>query len=169
MMGGTMTQNELCPCCSEKPFQSCCAPILAGKAKAKTAEDLLRARYTAFAKGEIDFIMKTHHSKTSGEVKREEIEDWSKNSKWLGLKVVQTEAGQATDDKATIVFCAQYEAEGKKKDHWEKSLFEKENGDWKFLDARGISGTYKRAEPKVGRNDPCPCGSGKKLKKCCGA
>ncbi|THB69038.1 MAG: preprotein translocase subunit SecA [Desulfovibrio sp.] len=27
----------------------------------------------------------------------------------------------------------------------------------------------KRAEPKVGRNDPCPCGSGKKFKKCCGA
>ena len=24
------------------------------------------------------------------------------------------------------------------------------------------------AEPKVGRNDPCPCGSGKKFKKCCG-
>ena len=27
---------------------------------------------------------------------------------------------------------------------------------------------YKRAEPKVGRNDPCPCHSGKKYKKCCG-
>ena len=28
--------------------------------------------------------------------------------------------------------------------------------------------TFKREEPKVGRNDPCPCGSGKKYKKCCG-
>jgi hypothetical protein len=27
----------------------------------------------------------------------------------------------------------------------------------------------KRDEPKVGRNDPCPCGSGKKYKKCHGA
>ena len=26
----------------------------------------------------------------------------------------------------------------------------------------------KRAAPKVGRNDPCPCGSGKKYKQCCG-
>jgi len=26
----------------------------------------------------------------------------------------------------------------------------------------------KRVEPKIGRNDPCPCGSGKKYKKCCG-
>lgn len=29
--------------------------------------------------------------------------------------------------------------------------------------------TYRREKPKVGRNDPCPCGSGKKYKKCCGA
>jgi uncharacterized protein len=29
--------------------------------------------------------------------------------------------------------------------------------------------TVKRDEPKVGRNDDCPCGSGKKYKKCCGA
>ncbi|MCL1985864.1 MAG: preprotein translocase subunit SecA [Betaproteobacteria bacterium] len=31
------------------------------------------------------------------------------------------------------------------------------------------SATSVRAEPKLGRNDPCPCGSGKKYKKCCGA
>ena len=31
-----------------------------------------------------------------------------------------------------------------------------------------IHGTYKRIGPKIGRNDPCPCGSGKKYKKCCG-
>jgi len=29
-------------------------------------------------------------------------------------------------------------------------------------------GTYRRETPKVGRNDPCPCGSGKKYKQCCG-
>ncbi len=28
---------------------------------------------------------------------------------------------------------------------------------------------YERADPKVGRNDPCPCGSGKKYKRCCGS
>jgi preprotein translocase subunit SecA len=36
-------------------------------------------------------------------------------------------------------------------------------------EAKGSSTvTYHREEPKVGRNDPCPCGSGKKYKKCCG-
>lgn len=28
--------------------------------------------------------------------------------------------------------------------------------------------TYRREAPRIGRNDPCPCGSGKKYKKCCG-
>jgi preprotein translocase subunit SecA len=32
----------------------------------------------------------------------------------------------------------------------------------------GVAHTVRRAAPKVGRNDPCPCGSGKKYKKCCG-
>jgi preprotein translocase subunit SecA len=35
-------------------------------------------------------------------------------------------------------------------------------------EAAGRSAPYKRESPKVGRNDPCPCGSGKKYKKCCG-
>ncbi len=35
--------------------------------------------------------------------------------------------------------------------------------------APGPGRTVKRSTAKVGRNDPCPCGSGKKYKKCCGA
>ncbi|MAE62561.1 MAG: hypothetical protein CMJ49_14535 [Planctomycetaceae bacterium] len=33
---------------------------------------------------------------------------------------------------------------------------------------RAVTQTIKRNQPKVGRNDPCPCGSGKKFKQCCG-
>ena len=151
-------------------MRCCCLPMIEGKKKAVTAEELLRSRYTAFTRGDVDYVLKTHHSKTRNDVKREEIEDWSKNSEWLGLKIVQKEAGEATDETGTIVFCAGYKSDGKVNEHWEQSLFEKENGDWRFLDARGVQvGPYKRTEPKVGRNDPCPCGSGKKNKKCCAA
>jgi hypothetical protein len=34
--------------------------------------------------------------------------------------------------------------------------------------ARGAARPIVREEPKVGRNAPCPCGSGRKYKKCCG-
>jgi SEC-C motif-containing protein len=169
--------KELCSCGSQAELQNCCLPFIEGKKKAVTAEDLLRSRYTAFTRGDVDYILQTHHSKTRSEVKREEIEEWSKSSEWLGLKIVQKEAGEAKDETGTIVFCAAYrtadpdkKAPGKLEEHWEQSLFEKENGEWRFLDARGVQvGPYRREAPKVGRNDPCPCGSGKKHKKCCAA
>lgn len=36
------------------------------------------------------------------------------------------------------------------------------------VDEADEDSTFKRGQPKVGRNDPCPCGSGKKYKQCCG-
>jgi hypothetical protein len=36
------------------------------------------------------------------------------------------------------------------------------------LNPAAVSSPIKRATPKTGRNEPCPCGSGKKYKKCCG-
>jgi SEC-C motif-containing protein len=165
-----MSDTNFCPCGSQIDLKSCCLPFIQGSKQASTSEELLRSRYTAFTRGDVDFIMSSHHSRTLAEVKREEIEEWSKNSEWLGLKVVQVEAGRKEDEQGTIVFGAQYRAEGKLHDHWEKSFFEKENGQWKFLDAQGVQvGPVRRTEPKVGRNDPCTCGSGKKYKKCCGA
>ncbi len=148
----------------------CCLPLIQQSKLADTAETLLRARYTAFTQGEVDFILSTHHSRTLKDTSREEVEEWSKGSEWLGLKIVQIDAGQKKDEKGTILFSAKYSAEGKTHEHWEKSFFEKEKGQWKFLDAQGIQiGTLRRTEPKIGRNAPCSCGSGKKYKKCCSA
>jgi len=39
---------------------------------------------------------------------------------------------------------------------------------YSFWKAKGTSPTFRRDVEKVGRNDPCPCGSGKKFKQCCG-
>ena len=40
---------------------------------------------------------------------------------------------------------------------------------YRFWAAKRGTRTIRREEPKIGRNDPCPCGSGKKHKQCCGA
>jgi uncharacterized protein YecA (UPF0149 family) len=45
--------------------------------------------------------------------------------------------------------------------------YNKEKQDKKFGRIDQSEETYVREEPKIGRNDPCPCGSGKKYKKCC--
>jgi preprotein translocase subunit SecA len=44
-----------------------------------------------------------------------------------------------------------------------------EESDEDFGDDDYYPETYVRSEPKIGRNEPCPCGSGKKYKRCCGA
>ncbi len=166
-----MSVTNLCPCGSEKDLKICCLPLIQGQCLPETAEDLLRARYTAFTQAEVAFILKTHHSRTRGEMKEEEIEDWAKNSEWLGLQIVEKAQGQKSDEKGVILFGAPYRDRktGKTHEHWEKSFFEKEKGEWRFLDAQGVQmGPIKRTEPKIGRNDPCKCGSGKKSKKCCG-
>ena len=165
-----MLDTNLCACGSGISIENCCLPLIQGSVAAQTAEQLLRARYTAFTRGDVDFILSTHHSRTLKDIHRDEIEEWSKTSKWEGLKIFQAEAGQKDDQQGTLIFGAYYTQNGKKEEHLEKSFFGKENGQWKFLDAQGVqTGTYRRPDPKIGRNDPCPCGSGKKHKKCCGA
>ncbi len=159
-----------CPCGNPKSLAECCQPFLSGKKKPQTTEELLRSRYTAFTQGNVDYILATHHSKTQDQVERNEIEDWAKNSKWEGLEIHGKHLGEAKDTEGQIVFVARYESQGKAFEHGEHSFFEKENGDWKFVDARPLkTGPITREGPKVGRNDPCACGSGKKFKKCCAA
>ena len=55
-----MTNATDCPCGSAKAASTCCEPIISGKVLATTAEALMRARYTSYATGRIDFIEKTH-------------------------------------------------------------------------------------------------------------
>ncbi|MCC6898570.1 MAG: SEC-C domain-containing protein [Polyangiaceae bacterium] len=54
-------------------------------------------------------------------------------------------------------------------EHRERATFEKREGVWLFADAEPLAGpTVKNEGPRIGRNDPCHCGSGKKFKKCHG-
>jgi len=151
---------------------SCCQPFILGKKEPREAAELLRARYSAFVKGEIPYIVQTHHPETAKDVDPKEVEDWSKNSKWLGLKIVETQRGGAEDTEGVVIFEAPHERDGKRQDHYEYSQFKRLSGagsPWRFLDAQGLKpGPIRREGPKVGRNDPCPCGSGKKQKKCHG-
>ena len=95
--------------------------------------------------------------------------DWSSSAQWQGLDIVSTEKGGKNDEDGTVDFVAHYSANGKQCEHCEHSFFKKIDGEWRFIDGTIKSeAPYRREVPKVGRNDPCPCGSGKKYKKCCG-
>lgn len=159
---------SLCPCGSKREFEECCSVIIQDQAKAQTAEDLMRARYSAYATGEIDFIMQTHLDREGEPQNREALESWSRESEWLGLEVVSTQKGGAEDREGQVEFKAHYRIEGREQVHHERAEFERIKGKWFFVDGSPVTAQVVRHSPKVGRNDPCPCGSGKKHKKCCG-
>jgi SEC-C motif domain protein len=158
-----------CPCCSGVEFASCCQPFLDGKKVPETAEQLMRARYSAYTRVEIPFLMDTLHPSNKSEGDEESARTWAQGSEWLGLEIVETEGGQADDTKGTVEFIARFrDRKGEAQTHHEVSTFVKENGRWLFKEGHTPEKlTVRRTAPKIGRNDPCPCGSGKKYKKCC--
>lgn len=161
---------EPCPCGSGRTLAECCQPVIAGTVPAATAEALMRSRYSAFVLGEVDYILESNHSSTRDQVDRDEIERWSRESQWQGLEVLDTQQGGEHDDSGVVDFHARYVLDETPHDHFERATFRRENGVWRFLDAKAITHEPIRREgDKVGRNDPCPCGSGRKYKKCCGA
>jgi SEC-C motif-containing protein len=160
--------NQPCPCGSGAIFAECCEPVIKGERESATADELMRARYSAFATGAIDFIVSSTHSRTRGEVNVEDTTEWSQTSIWRGLQILETK--EAGEDQAYVSFAAQFMQNGKEQNHREKSLFEREEGKWRFVTGEELKNpTVRYDAPRPGRNEPCPCGSGKKYKKCCGA
>ncbi len=160
---------ELCPCGSEQPFSACCQPFLDGAQAAPTAEALMRSRYTAYAKTEIGYIHDTTHVSQRAKFNREDSAAWSERADWHSLEIVRTEGGGPDDTDGIVEFVAQYREKGKMCRHHEVAEFKKEEQKWFFVDGRSPGPVQTiRKGPKIGRNQPCSCGSGKKYKKCCG-
>ncbi|WNM62461.1 YchJ family protein [Candidatus Nitrospira neomarina] len=158
-----------CPCQSGKTFNQCCEPIITGPKQAETAEQLMRARYSAYTQVQMDFIEKTHDPKTKHDIDLEANRKWAETTKWTGLEILSTKQGGIEDEAGLVEFKATFETEEGPQIHHELSEFRKHKGSWYFTDGKspGVQ-TVVRSEAKIGRNDPCPCGSGKKYKKCCG-
>jgi SEC-C motif-containing protein len=161
---------ESCPCGSGGSYPDCCEPLISGKQLAETAEALMRARYTAFVRHEVGFLGESLHPDAREGYNEAETKAWAEQSDWLELSILDTTDGGADDDTGEVEFMAKYRIQEKVVEHHERAEFEKADGEWKFRDGKLASRKpLYRDQPKVGRNEPCPCGSGKKHKKCCGA
>lgn len=156
-----------CPCGSSQTYKQCCEPFHKGDAWPETAEKLMRSRYCAFVKGKLEFLKSTIHPDSLHDYDEASIKEWSSKSDWKGLAVVKADHGLEGDDEGTVEFIAQFHFDGEDREHHEIAQFRKSKGRWYYDEGR-MKGTTVRNENKVGRNDLCPCGSGKKFKKCCG-
>ena len=159
---------KLCHCGSGSSYGDCCEPVVTGSAVAETAEQLMRARYSAHAEVALDFIRDSIHPDHRHDYDAEESRKWAESSQWLGLEIHDVQQGGAEDQSGQVEFTARYRAADGTHQHRELADFVKQDGRWFFTEGRMAKGRPLRVE-KVGRNDPCPCGSGKKYKKCCAA
>ncbi len=161
---------ESCPCGSGQPFDDCCRPYLEGDRPAPTAEALMRSRYTAYVMSNIGYIEETTHASRRDQFNRKESEAWSRKAQWETLQIVHTENGGPQDEDGLVEFVVRFRDKGRMRQHNEVAEFKQEEGRWYFMDGKAPEQAQViRPNPKVGRNDPCPCGSRKKFKKCCGA
>ncbi len=156
--------DNACFCGSGRPFAECCQPYIKGEKPAPTAEALMRSRYSAYASAAYDYLTATDHPDT-----RENYEHQANADviSWQGLQVLASEKGGADDDEGWVTFIASYTVSGVPHSIEEKSHFRRQDGRWFYYDGKARQAP-RRSSDKVGRNDPCPCGSGKKFKKCCG-
>lgn len=147
------TTPEYCPCGSSESYRACCQPYHQGK-PAPNPEHLMRSRYSAFVLELAGYLKTTWHEST-----RPQSLDLSESPQWVSLQIVSADE---SDDDGVVHFRAVYRA-GK---GWgyleERSRFIREGGRWYY-----VSGDTREGALKPGRNDVCPCGSGKKYKACC--
>lgn len=158
-----------CPCGSGQDFAQCCEPYINGDALPDTAEKLMRSRYSAYATVNMDYLHQSLHPDHQADHDVNGARKWAANSDWLGLEIIATEAGGPDDSNGIVEFRANYREKGTIRQLHEISRFEKVDGRWTYVDGQMPKPETVRLDKKVGRNDPCPCGSGKKYKKCCGA
>lgn len=160
-----MNQETLCPCGSGAAFAQCCGPYLDGSRLPATAEALMRSRYTAYTRMDDKYLLESWHPDTRPD--DEHPSDDGDGSVWTGLEVLRSEAGGADDAEGIVEFVARCDINGTPAQLHETSTFQRVDGRWYYVDGEGQT-PVRRSQPKVGRNEPCPCGSNKKYKKCCG-
>jgi len=153
-----MNSRQLCPCGSKKLLAECCLPVIKGTTKAETAEQLMRSRYTAFSERNNEYLL----ASWAAETRPAQLDADEAPIKWIGLEILATEEGKAKDTKGIVRFIASFIASSHLCRLQEKSRFIRVDDTWFYLD-----GIPESTTEKIARNSPCPCGSGKKFKRCC--
>ncbi|MDX1737940.1 MAG: YchJ family protein [Alphaproteobacteria bacterium] len=159
---------SLCPCGSKTEYDACCGPLHNGEL-GQTPEAVMRSRYSAFVVNKLDYLEETLTEESKADYDAEETAAWAENAKWQKLDVRNTTGGGKDDSVGSVEFVATFKVGPETHAHHENSIFIKEGDRWLYSHGEMNPKPQQRVVQKVGRNEPCTCGSGKKYKKCCGA
>ncbi|HEX9024690.1 MAG TPA: YchJ family protein [Geobacteraceae bacterium] len=158
---------DLCPCGSGAEYAACCEPIITGARPAETAEKLMRARYSAYVRVQTDFLFETTHPDHRQGYDQKGTREWAENAEWEGLEIIDSSRGGEGDASGEVEFIARYRMNGALQEHHELAGFKRKDERWLFTEGKMVKPKPLTVN-KIGRNEPCPCGSGAKYKKCCG-
>lgn len=128
-------KSKQCPCGNNKTYSSCCGRIHLDQSQAKSPEELMRSRYTAFTLANGDYLNQSHHESVRKAEEKEETEKWAKSVKWMGLDVLEASLIDENSTEGFVEFKAHFKSGLFKKVIHEKSRFRKENGIWFYVDA----------------------------------
>ena len=156
-----MTLLASCPCGSKLAFVECCEPIITGMQTAASPEQLMRSRYSAYTKADYGYIYRTYCDSSRVNLSPNSIAESASSTLWLNLDVIES---QTQDNTAEVEFKAYYKESGSLYCMHERSRFEKHNNAWFYVNGDMLKGS---GICKLGRNEMCICGSGKKFKRCC--
>ena len=85
-----------CPCNPNKKYIDCCKKAHQNINSVTSAETLMRSRYSAFVLANIDYLQKSHHSKTRpSEKEKTEILNWTKSVDWIRLDIADIDTASA--------------------------------------------------------------------------
>ena len=123
--------EQTCPCGTEKYFADCCGAFLAVKKIPRTAEELMRSRYSAYHNVDMDYIGKTMKSPAADNFNPKDAKKWASKIKWTQLEVIRSSNNDTT---GTVEFRAHYTLDGKMHILHEVSEFIFEEGRWYYTE-----------------------------------
>ena len=122
--------ENLCPCCSGKLYEECCELFHSKKEFPKTAEELMRSRYAAFAIPNGDYLWETTLPNKRKFHHKTELENWGKENTWTKLEIIQS-------SEKEVEFKAYFTDKfGQENIHHERSTFKKVDKKWYYVSGK---------------------------------
>jgi SEC-C motif-containing protein len=118
-----------CPCGLGKPYADCCGPLHSGSSRAATAEQLMRSRFSAFARQDAAYLLRSWAPET-----RPARIDFDPALRWERLEILGATEGGPFHSEGTVEFRAHYRAGRTPSSLHENSRFRREDGAWVYVD-----------------------------------
>jgi SEC-C motif-containing protein len=125
--------KQLCPCGSSNTYDTCCQPFHDNTTFPKTAEQLMRSRYSAYSKKLLNYLVDTHHPVYFDPASLKGMQETFSLCQWTRLTILNKKDGAAEDTSGIVEFKADYIENGESLSMTERSSFEKLDGRWMYL------------------------------------